>query len=66
MRLFTFYRIPMGVFFQVAHPLNRNRELEPRLRAWEESQAGLPPDQRSDEGRPEKIDKLRFYFGLGF
>ena len=66
MRLFTFYRIPMGIFFQVAHPLNRNRELEPRLRAWEESQAGLPPEQRSDEGRPEKIDKFRFYFGLGF
>ena len=66
MRLFTFYRIPMVSFFQIAHPLNRDRERAPRLRAWEQSQAELPPDQRSNDGRPDKIDKYRLYFGLGF
>ena len=25
MQLFTFYRLPMNVYFQVARPLNRNR-----------------------------------------
>ena len=45
MELYTFYRIPMRAFFQVAHPLNRDRvEREP------------------DE---PKIDKWRYYFGLG-
>ena len=32
MQLFTFYRIPMRAFFQVAHPLNRNRERNWRVR----------------------------------
>ena len=65
MELYTFYRIPMRVFFQVAHPLDRDRELAPRLGAWEMEQNQLPPDLRSDENRPVKIDKWRFYFGLG-
>jgi hypothetical protein len=28
LQLFTFYRIPMFAFFQVAHPLNRDRVAE--------------------------------------
>jgi hypothetical protein len=38
MELYTFYRIPMRAFFQIAHPLNRDRvELdpdEPELDKW--------------------------------
>ena len=45
MELYTFYRIPMRAFFQVAHPLNRDR-------------VERDPDE-------PKIDKWRYYFGLG-
>ncbi len=37
-QLFTFYRVPMHAFFQVAHPLNRDRVArdpdEPRIDKW--------------------------------
>ena len=46
MEVYTFYRLPMRAFFQVAHPLNRDR---------------VPRDSRE-----RKIDKWRYYFGLGF
>ncbi|MFP6642659.1 MAG: hypothetical protein VCF24_03720 [Candidatus Latescibacterota bacterium] len=58
LEVFTSYRIPMRVFFQVAHPLNRSRLQREEARA-----DGLAPD---DPDAPKKIDRLRFYFGLGF
>lgn len=64
MRLFTFYRIPMYSFFQIAHPLNRDRE---QARAKKQAnEAALRRGQQPDEDPPEKIDKYRLYFGLGF
>lgn len=56
--LFTNYQIPLRAFFQVAHPLNRSRLQREEARA-----AGLAP---SDPEAPPKIDRLRYYFGLGF
>ena len=64
MELFSFYQIPMMAFFQVAHPLSRQRELAPRLREWREEVAATEPGDEPPR-RPEKIDKWRFYFGLG-
>ncbi|HJP31143.1 MAG TPA: hypothetical protein QGF95_11375 [Candidatus Latescibacteria bacterium] len=58
LEMFTSYRIPLRAFFQVAHPLNRSR-----LQREEAREAGLSPD---DPDAPRKIDRLRFYFGLGF
>jgi hypothetical protein len=58
MEMFTNYRIPMRVFLQVAHPLNRNR-----LQRLEAREAGLALD---DPDAPEKVDKYRIYFGFGF
>lgn len=58
MEMFTYYRIPLRAFFQVAHPLNRKRVQ--RREALEE---GVDPD--SPEA-PELIDRWRYYFGLGF
>ena len=58
LEMFTSYRIPMRVFFQVAHPLNRSRLQREEARA-----DGLSPD---DPDAPKKIDRFRFYFGLGF
>lgn len=51
LQVFTFYRLPMMAFAQVAFPLT---ELSTRSR----DNVGLLP------GR--KLDKARFYFGLGF
>ena len=80
LQLFTFYRLPMRVFFQVAHPLNRNR-----VRGWERQEVadflGLerwtPEGVREELGLeteadiprrwdPVFVDKFRYYFGLGF
>jgi hypothetical protein len=58
MEMFTNYRLPMRVFFQVAHPLNRTR-----LQRLEAEELGLAVD---DPDAPDKIDRLRFYFGFGF
>ena len=58
MEMFTNYRIPMRVFFQVAHPLNRVR-----LQRREAQELGLTVD---DPDAPDKIDKVRYYFGFGF
>lgn len=58
LEMFTNYRIPLRAFFQVAHPLNRDRLQREEARAQ-----GLAPD---DPNAPAKIDRLRFYFGLGF
>ncbi|MDP7364286.1 MAG: hypothetical protein QF768_16990 [Candidatus Latescibacteria bacterium] len=58
MEMFTNYRIPMRVFFQVAHPLNRVR-----LQRREAQELGLTVD---DPDAPGKIDKVRYYFGCGF
>ena len=85
LELFTNYRIPMRMFFQVAHPLSRKR-----LQNWEHDElwdealvrrAELR-DLWTVEGtaftdadiiqaipnpeRPDKIDRFRYYFGLGF
>ncbi len=80
LRLFTFYAIPLTAFFQVAHPLNRDRELagsqrqrdfEARQRDFEAFEA-LPPAEQALQNRPTKptrptkVDRWRFYFGLGF
>ena len=64
LRLFTFYAIPLTAFFQVAHPLNRDRELagSQRQRDFE----ALPPAEKTPQNRPRKVDRWRFYFGLGF
>ncbi|MEE2658092.1 MAG: LpqB family beta-propeller domain-containing protein [Candidatus Latescibacterota bacterium] len=58
LEMFTNYRIPMRVFFQVAHPLNRTR-----LQREETREVGLSVN---DPDAPRKVDKLRYYFGLGF
>ena len=58
MEMFTNYRLPMRVFFQVAHPLNRTR-----LQRLEAEELGLAVD---DPDAPDKIDRRRFYFGFGF
>jgi Tol biopolymer transport system component len=58
LEMFTSYRIPLRAFFQVAHPLNRSR-----LQRDEAREAGVAPN---DPDAPKKIDRLRFYFGLGF
>ena len=58
LEMFSSYRIPLRAFFQVAHPLNRSR-----LQREEAREAGVA---LNDPEAPAKIDKLRFYFGLGF
>jgi len=58
MEMFTNYRIPLRAFFQVAHPLNRQRVQ--RREAREEGVSLDSPDA------PELIDRWRYYFGLGF
>ncbi len=58
LEMFTSYRIPLRAFFQIAHPLNRSRLQRQQARA-----EGLSPD---DPDAPKKIDRLRYYFGLGF
>lgn len=58
LELFTNYRIPLRAYVQVAHPLNRDR-----LQREAAMDLGLAPD---DPGAPPKIDKWRYYFGLGF
>lgn len=90
LQLFTFYNLPMQAFFQVAHPLNRQRELnwrqEDRYRqlgyasvegAKRRQQELRGIQLRSAEEEDElddldavdrfpKIDRVRYYFGLGF
>lgn len=51
LQVFTFYRIPMMAFAQVGFPLTQ-------LTARSRDNVGLLPGQ--------KLDKARFYFGLGF
>lgn len=66
LQLFTFYRIPMFAYFQVARPLESSRV------KW------ITPSPSSDDPHPEpyltvrnsegtldEIDKWRFYFGFG-
>ncbi|MFC1526619.1 hypothetical protein ACFL6X_07415 [Candidatus Latescibacterota bacterium] len=68
LEMFTNYRIPMRVFFQVARPLDRRRELSWRMAEYEDEVAYLrlhDPEQEPPPP-PKIIDKWRFYFGLGF
>jgi len=58
MEMFTNYRIPMRVFCQVARPLDRGH-----VQRQEARELGVDP--RGPEA-PSRIDKWRFYFGLGF
>lgn len=58
MEMFTNYRIPLRVFFQVARPLDRGH-----VQRQEAAELGVDP--RGPEA-PELIDKWRYYFGLGF
>lgn len=58
LEMFTSYRIPLRAFFQIAHPLNRSQLQKEEARAQ-----GVSVD---DPDAPPKIDRLRFYFGLGF
>jgi len=58
LEMFTNYRVPLRAFFQIAHPLNRSR-----LQREEALADGLLPN---DPDAPKKIDRFRFYFGLGF
>ena len=58
LEMFTNYRIPLRVFFQVARPLDRGQ-----VQRQEASQ--LRVDPRGPEA-PPLIDKWRYYFGLGF
>ena len=58
LELFTNYQIPLRAYLQVAHPLNRNR-----LQRESAKERGLDPE---DPEAPPKIDKWRYYFGLGF
>ena len=54
LQLFTFYNLPMQAFFQVAHPLNRQRELDWRKQdEWR--QVGLP----SAEAAAQRQQALR-------
>lgn len=89
LQLFTFYNLPMQAFIQVAHPLNRQRELN-----WRQSdgyrQMGFASVDAAKQRRQElrgrsrdadeedeldrlddiddfpRIDRFRYYFGLGF
>ncbi len=56
--MFTSYQIPLRAYVQVAHPLSRNR-----LQREAAMEVGLDPE---DPDAPPKIDKWRYYFGLGF
>ncbi len=58
LELFTNYQIPLRAYLQVAHPLNRNR-----LQRESAKERGLDLE---DPEAPPKIDKWRYYFGLGF
>ena len=58
LELFTNYQIPLRAYVQVAHPLNRDR-----LQREAARERGLDP---GDPEAPPKIDKWRYYFGLGF
>ena len=72
MQVFSFYRIPMLAYFRIVHPLNRERELAPRLEewaldtvAWEEAiRAGTIGNAEPRPERPEMVDKYRLFFGL--
>jgi hypothetical protein len=64
MQLFTFYRIPMRAFFQVAHPLNRNRERNWRVRDTRRRLGLGPNDPIPADQNPELIDRWRYYFGF--
>ncbi len=69
LQLFTLYRIPMRMFFHVAHPLNREREREwrrqdlRRIRGLSPQPPGvrITPEEGID---PELIDRWRYYFGF--
>ena len=63
-QLFTFYRIPMRTFFQVAHPLNRNRERNWRVRDTRRRLGLGPNDPIPADQNPELIDRWRYYFGF--
>ncbi len=90
LQLFTFYNLPMQAFFQVAHPLNRQRELNWRQsdryrqlgfvsvqaahRRQQELQSNPARDATEEDeldrldavDRFPRIDRFRYYFGLGF
>ena len=65
LELFTNYRIPLRAYVQVAHPLSRNRLHREALREQREDARARGLDLNELEP-PPKIDKWRYYFGLGF
>lgn len=66
LQLFTFYRIPMFAYFQVARPLELGR-----VEWFKPPPSEDDPDPepyltaRNSEGDRDRIDKWRFYFGFG-
>ena len=65
LELFTNYRIPLRAYVQVAHPLSRNRLHREAVREQREDARARGLDLNELEP-PPKIDKWRYYFGLGF
>jgi len=66
LQLFTFYSLPMQAFFQVAHPLNRKRELKWREDDIRRLRGLAPGEPLAAADVQEPIDRFRYYFGLGF
>lgn len=73
LQLFTFYRIPMFAYFQVARPLPSSRvKWFERLPNGDWGEPDCNPSERDcyltvrdSEGDLSEIDKWRFYFGFG-
>ncbi|MYA24608.1 MAG: hypothetical protein F4Z30_18330 [Gemmatimonadetes bacterium] len=74
LQLFTFYRIPMLAYFQVARPLPSSRvKWFERLPNGDWGEPDCNPSEKRDcyltvrdsEGDLDEIDNWRFYFGFG-
>lgn len=66
LQLFTFYRIPMFAYFQVARPIEAGRveRIEP-LPSEDDPNPEPYLTVRDSQGNVDRIDEWRFYFGFG-
>lgn len=66
LQLFTFYRIPMFAYFQVARPIEAGRVewIEP-LPSEDDPNPEPYLSVRDSQGNLDRIDEWRFYFGFG-
>ena len=66
LQLFTFYRIPMFAYFQVARPIESGRveRIEP-LPSEDDPNPEPYLTVRDSQGNVDRIDEWHFYFGFG-